>query len=401
VATRSNGDATLSRRGTGTPRLETVLGQPSWSFGSGLVRATLTRCGGHLAPVTFTLESGKTVQPFAVAPWAERKLPRGVPDLLRSLRGDFFCCPFGGNGSPWRGERHPPHGETANGSWSLVSLKAGEGRSTLHARLRTRVRKGQVDKFLTLIDDHTALYSCHVISGMQGPMSVGHHALLKFPAQAGGRVSTSRFEHGQVLPSAFESPEEGGYQSLRPGAAFRSLKRVPRQDGSHADLTVFPARPGYDDLVLLAAPTRLPFAWSAVTFRQPSHVWFALRDPRSLRSTLLWMSNGGRHYPPWNGEHSRVLGIEDVTANFHYGLAESARSNPLRRRGIATALPLDRGRPTTIRYIMGVAAVPMRFDQVADIRPVGGGVELVASNGLRSRARIDLGFLDAGSPRSG
>jgi len=263
------------------------------------------------------------------------------------------------------------------------------------------VRKGQVDKFLTLIDDHTALYSCHVISGMQGPMSVGHHALLKFPAGAGGLVSTSRFEHGQVLPSAFESPEGGGYQSLRPGAVFRSLKRVPLQDGSFADLTVFPARPGYDDLVLVAAPARLPLAWSAVTFTEPHYVWFALRDPRSLRSTLLWMSNGGRHYSPWNGEHTRVLGIEDVTANFHYGLAESARSNPLRRRGIATALPLDPVRPTAIRYIMGVAAVPLGFDRVRDIRPAGAGVELVASNGLRSRVRIDLAFLDAGPPRSG
>ena len=177
------------------------------------------------------------------------------------------------------------------------------------------MRKGQVDKFLTLIDGHTALYSCHVVSGMQGPMSVGHHALLKFPLGAAGRISTSRFEHGQVLPSAFESPEGGGYQSLRPGAVFRSLERVPLQDGSHADLTAFPARAGYDDLVLVAAPARLPLAWSAVTFSQPPYVWFALRDPRSLRSTLLWMSNGGRHYPPWNGEHTRVLGIEDVTAN--------------------------------------------------------------------------------------
>jgi hypothetical protein len=231
-------------------------------------------------------------------------------------------------------------------------------------------------------------------------MCVGHHALLKFPPSAGGRVSTSRFEHGQVLPGPFESPEGGGYQSLRPGAVFRSLKRVPRQDGSPADLTVFPARPGYDDLVLLAAPARLRLAWSAVTFSQPSYVWFALRDPRSLRSTLLWMSNGGRHYSPWNGEHTRVLGVEDVTANFHYGLAESAGSNPLRRRGVATTLPLDQDGPTTIRYIMAVAAVPVGFDRVASIRPADGGIELVASNGLRSPVRIDLEFLDPRKARS-
>jgi hypothetical protein len=364
------------------------------------VRACLTRRGGHLAPVTFTLKSGQAVEPYAVAPWAETKLPPGMPDLLRALRGDFFCCPFGGNGVPWRGERHPPHGETANASWRLVSLKSAVGRSMLHARMQTQVRKGRVDKFLTLIDGHAAVYSSHVVSGMQGPMSLGHHALLKFPVSTDGQISTSPFEHGQVLPGPFEAPEERGYQSLRPGAKFPSLKRVARLDGSHADLSVYPARQGYDDLVLLAASARLPFAWNAVRFSRPSYVWFALKDPRTLRSTLLWMSNGGRHYPPWNGEHTRVLGIEDVTAYFHRGLAESAAPNPLRRRGVATTLALDRDRPTTIRYIMGVAGVPSGFDRVADIRPVRGGVEVVASNGVRARARVDLGFLDGGPPLS-
>jgi hypothetical protein len=49
---------------------------------------------------------------------------------------------------------------------------------------------------------------------------------------------------------------------------------------------------------------------------------------------------------------------------------------------------------------MAVAAVPRGFDRVADIRPAGEGVELVASNGLRSRVRIDLQVLGAG-PRQG
>jgi hypothetical protein len=65
-------------------------------------------------------------------------------------------------------------------------------------------------------------------------MSVGHHALLKFAAGVDGVVSTSRFEHGQVLPVPFESAE-GRLSVPRPGATFRSLKRVPRQDGTSAD----------------------------------------------------------------------------------------------------------------------------------------------------------------------
>jgi len=44
--------------------------------------------------------------------------------------------------------------------------------------------------------------------------------------------------------------------------------------------------------------------------------------------------------------------------------------------------------------------VPSGFDRVADIRPARGGIELVAANGLRARARVDLGFLDGGPPQS-
>ncbi len=76
---------------------------------------------------------------------------------------------------------------------------------------------------------------------------------------------------------------------------------------------------------MLTADPKLPFAWSAVTFPKEGNVYFALRDPRVLRHTLLWISNGGRHYPPWNGRHTDVMGIEDATSYFHYGLAESAR----------------------------------------------------------------------------
>jgi hypothetical protein len=407
------------------PKLRSKFGQPSWEFRSSLVLASLTRLGGHLAPVTFMLNvrSSQTagtrgrrvtqaICPFAIAPWtiAKQKLAKDAPGLLRSLRGDFFCCPFGANTAPFRGERHPPHGETANNRWSLVGLhrgnppgNAGNDAVTLHCRLATAVRRGSVDKYLTLVDGHTAIYSRHCISGMAGPMSLGHHALLRFPGAPGsGVVSTSRFVHGQVLPTPFENPEEGGYQCLQAGASFRRLERVPLAavdaDGRrYADLSVFPAREGFDDLAMLTSDARSTFAWNAVTFPAQGYVWFSLRDPRVLRHTILWMSNGGRHYPPWSGGHRAVMGIEDVTAYFHYGLAESARRNPLARRGFPTVVELDVQRPTSVNYIMGVAAVPRGFDKVSRIERTAEGVDLVASNGRRTHTLLNVDFLKKGS----
>src|SRR5690606_40271673 len=126
------------------------------------------------------------------------------------------------------------------------------------------------------------------------------------------------------------------------------------------------------DLVLLASDPAAALGWTAVTFPAEGFVWFTLKDPRVLRQTVLWLSNGGRHYPPWSGRHTNVLGLEEVTSYFHLGLAASAAPNPLSERGIPTSVDLD-GRPFTVACIAAVAAVPEGFDHVADVRAHEGG----------------------------
>lgn len=374
------------------PTLHTVHGQPSWSFRSSHVHANLTKLGGHLGPVAFRLPH-RLVTPFSVAPWAEEKIAPDTIALLRALRGDFFCAPFGGNGTPWRGEKHPPHGETANRAWQLKAFERTADRLTLHAKLPLRARAGTVDKFLTLLEGQPVVYQRHIVTA-RGPMPVGHHAMLKFPdAPGSGVISTSRFVAGQVFPGNFESPENRGYQALKHGAAFSSLERVPLLQGGTTDLTQYPARRGYDDLVMLTADPKLPFAWNAVTFPHERYVYFALRDPRVMRHTLLWNSNGGRHYPPWNGRHVSVLGIEDTTSYFHLGLAESVKPNPVSRRGAPTVLNFNPKKPVAINYVIGVAEIPKGFDRVKEIRRVEQGIELIAASGKRVRSAVEMEFL--------
>jgi hypothetical protein len=375
------------------PPLQNVHGQPSWPFRSSHVHAYLTKQGGHLGPVTFRLDH-RTVSPLSVAPWAREPVARSTIPLLRALRGDFFCAPFGGNGTPWRGEQHPPHGEPANANWRLTGIEHSDERVTLRASLELRVRKGRVEKTIVLPEGQPIVYQRHVISGARGAMCLGHHVMVKFPDLPGsGTVSTSRLVRAQVFPGAFETPANRGYCALKPGARFRTLERVPLLAGGTTDLSRYPARRGFEDLVMLTADPALTLAWSAVTFPLQRYVYFALRDPRVLRHTILWISNGGRHYPPWSGRHTAVMGIEDTTSYFHYGLAESVKANPLNRRGIPTALTLHPRKPTAVSYIFGVAAIPKGFDRVAEIREHRTGVELVSPGGQRVRCAVDLGWL--------
>lgn len=376
-----------------------IHGQPSWRLASTDVEAFVTEMGGHLGPVTFD-RKGRKLQPYSVAPWAEEQTDPSLPPILKALRGDFFCLPFGGNATPFGREKHPVHGETSNARWQFRSLETSEGRSCLHLSLQTKVRSGRVDKRVWLVDGQNILYSQHVVTGMSGPMNLGHHAIIKFPdAPGSGLLSTSRFVYGQVFPQAFERPEEGGYSWLKSGAEFKSLEKVPTITGETADLTRFPARRGFEDLVMLVNDAAAPFAWTAVAFPKERCVWFALKDPRILHETVLWLSNGGRHYPPWSSRHINVMGLEEVTSYFHFGLAESARKNPISRKGFPTCLALNPKQPLVVPYIMGVASIPAGFDRVASIRAAQGNraIILESVSGRQAKAAVDLDFLQAGA----
>ena len=62
----------------------------------------ITRVGGHLSKVKFRV-GRQTVEPFSTAPWCDTAEAKKLIPLLRVLRGDFFCAPFGA-GPAWQGE---------------------------------------------------------------------------------------------------------------------------------------------------------------------------------------------------------------------------------------------------------------------------------------------------------
>jgi hypothetical protein len=83
-------------------KLETIDSQPSWILESPQVRLAVTKVGGQMAPVTFLRDSGKPVQPYHISPWQNEGLQDLPAPVLTALRGDWFCIPFGGNGTDFR-----------------------------------------------------------------------------------------------------------------------------------------------------------------------------------------------------------------------------------------------------------------------------------------------------------
>jgi len=376
-------------------KLRTVLGQPSWRLANSEIEAFLTQTGGHLGPITFD-RKGKKIKPLSVAPWHDEPQAKDTPDIVHVLRGDFFCMPFGGNETPYRGQQHPCHGDTANLTWKLDRLSRSKPETNLNASLKCKTRPGHVDKHIRLVDGHPIIYQAHTVTGLTGKMNYGHHAMLTFPEPGSGLLSTSQFVWGQALPTDFEKPEDGGYTMLQPGAQFDKLSKVPTRFGDHADLSVYPARRGWEDLVMIVHDPERELAWTAMSFPKENYVWFTVKRTADLPSTVLWHSNQGRYYEPWNGRHHSVLGIEDVCAYFHYGLAESVKANPLSKLGHDTARKFSAGKATRIPYAFGCAATPRGFDRVRSIAPgKGDSLTIKSASGKSLSVPFDHQWWDA------
>jgi hypothetical protein len=367
-----------------------IFGERSCTIRTAEVEAAVTERGGHLAPVAFHL-GARSIQPFSIAPWWNESLG-DIPVILQVLRGDFFCLPFAGGTLGKGREVYTTHGETAGGRWNALAREKTKAFTRLHLQMDLTIRKGRVDKWVELRSGHHAVYQRHIISGMSGSMPVGHHATLKFESE--GLISTSSMRFGQVCPYPFEDPVKGGYNALKMGAEFDRLDAVPMAGGGMADLSRYPAREGFEDLVMISQDPQDEFAWTAAAFPRQRYVWIAFKDPRKLASTVLWHSNGGRHYKPWNGRHRSVLGIEDVTSHFAQGIDGSTKKNGVNARGIPTALSFSPGKPATISYIMAVAEIPAGFDHVEEVtRTAIDTIVIRSRNGRKARATVDLDYL--------
>ena len=86
-------------------------------LGSDRVSLAVTETGGQLSDVVFALGDERRVSPMHVSPWEHETFAEDIPPMLRMLRGDFFCAPFGSSDVLPHETR--VHGLTANGTWRL------------------------------------------------------------------------------------------------------------------------------------------------------------------------------------------------------------------------------------------------------------------------------------------
>ncbi|MEO7100076.1 MAG: hypothetical protein ABI162_11995 [Luteolibacter sp.] len=364
--------------------MQVIHGEPSFHLATPEVDIYVTERGGQMAPVIFHL-SGRNVSPYSLAPWLPAEYPE-IPPLLSVLRGDFLCLPFGSQTDG------PPHGETANFNWT--KLKA-DSRS-MRVMMEAFDTGATVVKTISTRAHHHAIYFNHEISLLEGDFSYGNHPILDFSClpEGAGRVTTSPFHWASVFPGLFSNPENGESQALEVGAVFQDLHDVKLANGGTTDLTRYPSRAGNEDLVMVAhepVTDEQPFAWSAAVMG--GYVWLSMKNPADFPCTILWISNGGRTTPPWNGRHVGRMGIEDVCSHFADGVDKS-RLGLLENQAVPTTRNFRKNEVVTLRNIHAVAAVPEGFGEVRRIIPAGeNAVRVSDDDGIEVIVTVDWSFV--------
>jgi hypothetical protein len=321
--------------------------------------------------------SGREV--LHTAHWVEDGVEGGtdapVP-IERKLAGDFFCAPFGGGDLP----DTPAHGWTANSSWSLICRVETGASAIMKFELDRSVRDARVSKEVTLKAGHPAVYQKHVIRGGSGPLTYAHHPMVSM--KNGGHIgfSTKRLARTPAKPL---EPKH----ILQYPAQTTDFEHFPDRDGGSFNLHSYPKGRKNEDFITLIEAPETQLGWTAVTREEEGDIVLFLKDPRSAPVTMLWYSNGGRDYAPWNSQHIGVLGVEDGCTAGAATVAEACSLNPISETGVQTAVQLTPQSVVEIRHAILAISRPVTWRGVC-------AVERVANEDLLRLTGLDGDILE-------
>lgn len=354
------------------------------------IRVVLDLAVGHIRSLEIA-HGDRRLTPLYTAPWVDDPSitqDGSIPANLRFLSGDFFCAPFGGADE----QGTPNHGWPANSPWDHLEMVAHpHGGSVARYALRKRPFGARLIKEFTLRDGHPFVYQRHVFEGGAGATSVASHAMTKFATR--GRLSFSSKAYAETPARPLETDPAKGRYALAYPQRFADLGQASLKDGGTTDLGSYPIASRHEDFVMLVEAPGDQLGWAAALREDAADILLSLKTPADFPVTMLWFSNGGRDYRPWNGRHVGVLGIEEGRAWSANGYAASVAPNPLSDSGIPTTLRLDPAGIAEVRHVIGGLPQPGGWKEVAAVRVEGDKLKLTDVAGDALSVPYDASFL--------
>lgn len=325
------------------------------------MRAQVQSLGAMLGPAWFRLGE-REVQPFAVAPWASDSGEQydRLPGILRRLRGEWPCVPYGIERFPgelphqWAPEDEnelqwtpEPHGRSSNAEWTLWELASDRIELTIEYPephpVRTLTRR-----ICASAERPELEMSLRIEVRASCSLPIGLHPTLRLPSAP--RSALLQFAAG-VQAWTSPVPLEPHVTRFRPGVRGASLTQIPSIDGTE-DITKLPLPYPAEEIVLVTGHS----GRATLIDQQSAYAVTIAWDAEVFPACQLWLSNRGREYYPWNGRFL-ALGVEPVRAAFDLGTrASQRRSNPLSLAGTPCTQDMSPTQPFDTTYRIAVAS---------------------------------------------
>lgn len=299
------------------------------------------------------------INPFFQNPW--RDDPREMDALTRHLGGEWPCVPFGAASADkelpaaWqvadrsRTWNAHPHGFGAHHDWQLEQRDAQTALARITypetgpvAGLRRRVRLASESAIECRLD---------ITPRADARIGVGLHPVFSLHDAAPGAalIECAGRQTAWTFPVDVE-PRRSHLAADQQAVALSDLRGA---DGARVDARRVPFKGQSEDLILLSDPR------GRVSLLRPDlgHRIDVTWNADDLPCCLLWLSNRGRDYGPWDGRVC-AIGIEPIAAPFDLGEMFSASADtPLARAGLRSSIELAKDQVWSTEYAVSMRAL--------------------------------------------
>ena len=292
-----------------------------------LVHASVYLYGG-MTLAEFTPE-GRRISPLFLPAWATQGEQTG---FLENLRGDFPCVPFGGapasatlpeGWNPDETTADPDafaHGYGAHHRWELV--EAGDTLVRIGvAYPRSHPIEGVIRTVSLSANEPKVFFEDQISVRSDCRIPIGLHPVFRLPEERGMAslclpdCRALRTYPGRVDTSSIFAPD----------AIAESAQAVPLRAGGVVDATRLPMDMPTEELLMLCG---VEAGRATLENRAEGYRTILEWDAELLPNCLLWFSNRGRSFAPWNGQNL-CLGIEPIASAFDLGTSISLGKTPL------------------------------------------------------------------------
>lgn len=322
----------------------------SWAHGMLQVHTL----GGMFGPGVFLLPSGRQVSPFHVAPWWNEAASAELDGLMKGLRGEWPCVPFGfampreNFPSEWQTVMDDEwangevHGFGSNHDWTFEP-QASANEVRLFIDYPSAHEVARLERVITADPSAAAIdISLRIISRTDCHIPVALHGCFSVPDHPGAvELVPGQFKEGVTHPVIVEP----GVNCFKPMETFSHLDAVPGVNNLNINAAELPLDRSAEELLQLNG---CDGTFALLNHRDGYRLQFDW-DAEILPSVLLWYSNKGRQYQPWNGR-SLSIGIEPTASAYGLAPQTSLLNNPIRQRGTQTFVKCGVDAPIDIQY---------------------------------------------------